>query len=146
MATTSLAHVNRHSVAQAIAQARRDCANSIRWLNAVNKAALELEVGGWQFDGATLRMPSAINPSVRYTVNEHGCTCTAGAHHKPCKHKAAWRLLIKASELAVSTKVETHRRRSAEDMAVSPIGETHQRPRRSAEARERIAREASEIT
>ncbi len=100
MANASLAHVTRHTVAQAIAQARKDCAHSIRWLNAVNRAALELEVGGWQFDGAMLRMPSATNPNTRYTVDAHGCTCPAGHAGKPCKHRTAWRLLCKAAEIA----------------------------------------------
>ena len=97
-------HITRHTVAQALAQARRDCASSVRWLNAVNRAALELEVGGWQFDGETLRMPSATNPSARCTVNEHGCSCKAGQAGKPCKHRAAWRLLIKAAEIAATAQ------------------------------------------
>ena len=117
--------VNRHTVAQAIAQARKDCAHSIRWLNAVNRAALELEVGGWAFDGATLRMPSATNPTTRYTVDAHGCTCPAGHAGKPCKHRAAWRLLIKAAEIAQATQPRT--------------------PKYSAEDYARIAREAAEL-
>ncbi len=116
MANASLAHVNRHTVVQAIAQSRRDCASSVRWLNAVNRAALELEVGGWQFDGETLRMPSATNPSARYTVDAHGCTCKAGQAGRPCKHRAAWRLLIKAAELAAQAQSRA-RKYTAEDYA-----------------------------
>ncbi len=116
MAQASLAQVTRHTVAQAIAQARKDCAHSIRWLNAVNRAALELEVGGWQFDGATLRMPRATNPATRYTVDAHGCTCKAGQAGRPCKHRAAWRLLIKAAELAAKAQPRA-RTYTAEDYA-----------------------------
>ena len=92
--------INAHSIGAAIAQARRECADSQRWLNAVNRAAVELMLPGWQFDGETLRMPSATNPDDKYTIDASGCNCRAGRAGSPCKHRAARRLLIKAAELA----------------------------------------------
>jgi len=118
-------HITKESIGKAIAQARVECADSRRWLNAVNRAAVELLVSYWQFDGETLRIESATTPGTRYTVDERGCNCSAGKADKPCKHRAAWRLLLKAAEI--------HEQASC--------------PRRTytAEDRERIAREAAEI-
>ena len=93
-------HITKESIGKAIAQARVECADSRRWLNAVNRAAVELLVSHWQFDGETLRIASATNPDDKYTVDAHGCTCRAGQADKPCKHRAARRLLLKAAELA----------------------------------------------
>jgi hypothetical protein len=107
MATASLAHtapraallssVTRSNVARAVAAARAACANRPYWLNAVNRAVFELEVGHWAFDGTVLLIASSTAPRVRYTVDASGCTCKAGKAGKPCKHRAAWRLLINAA-------------------------------------------------
>jgi hypothetical protein len=69
-------------------------------LNAVNRAALELEAVRWYFDGDVLKMESSATPGAWYTVDGHGCTCAAAHAGKPCKHRAAHRLLHKAAELA----------------------------------------------
>ncbi len=101
MANGSIAQaINPHTLGQAIAYARQACANDQRWLNAVNRAVGELTVPGWQFDGETLRMPSASNPGRKYTVTDHSCDCPAGKKGVPCKHRAARRLLIRAAEIA----------------------------------------------
>jgi len=103
--------------------ARVECSESHRWLNAVNRAAVELFCSHWSFDGEVLSIESATTPGTRYLVDTHGCTCSAGAHGKPCKHRAAWRLLIKAAEI--------HARQP--------------KPRRTPEDHARIMAEAAEL-
>ena len=91
--------VNRQTVAAALAAARAECAQYTAWLNAVNRAALNLEACPWQFDGETLRIGSASS-STRYTVTADGCECKAYEAGRPCWHRAARRLLLKAAEMA----------------------------------------------
>lgn len=106
MANPSIAQaVNRIVVAQALAQARAECADHTVWLNAINRAALNLEACPWQFDGEALVIKSATSNN-RYTVTKAGCECKAFLDCRPCWHRAAWRLLIKAAELARTPKVE----------------------------------------
>ena len=105
MAKASISQsITKESIRKAISQARVECANSRRWLNAVNRAAVELLVSHFQFDGEILSIESATSPGTRYHVDQHGCDCPAGKVDKPCKHRAAWRLLIKAAEIAQATQ------------------------------------------
>ncbi len=100
MANASIAQaVNRQTVALALRDARAKCAASHRWLNAVNRAALNLEAVRWQFDGDTLRVESATNSGDFYTVTVEVCPCNAGKAGKPCWHRAGCRLLTKAAEM-----------------------------------------------
>ena len=100
MANASIAQaVNRQTVALALRDARAKCAASHRWLNAVNRAALNLEAVRWQFDGDTLRVESATNSGDFYTVTVEVCPCSAGKAGKPCWHRAGCRLLCKAAEM-----------------------------------------------
>ena len=100
MANASIAQaVNRQTVALALRDARAKCAASHRWLNAVNRAALNLEAVRWQFDGDTLRVESATNSGDFYTVTVETCPCSAGKAGKPCWHRAGCRLLCKAAEM-----------------------------------------------
>jgi len=100
MANASVAQaVNRQTVALALRDARAKCAASHRWLNAVNRAALNLEAVRWQFDGDTLRVESATNSGDFYTVTVEVCPCSAGKAGKPCWHRAGVRLLCKAAEM-----------------------------------------------
>ena len=92
--------VNRQSVALALRDARAKCAASQRWLNAVNRAALNLEALRWSFDGDTLRIESATNSGTFYTVTVEQCPCKAGQKGEPCWHRAGCRLLVKAAEMA----------------------------------------------
>jgi hypothetical protein len=92
--------VNRQTVGAALADARRKCADNLRWLNAVNRAALNMESCRWAFDGDTLRIESATDSGVFYTVTIHECPCKAHQAGRPCWHRAGCRLLIKAAELA----------------------------------------------
>jgi len=102
MSNASLPHaaVNRSTVARAVVAARTACASYPHWLNAVNRAALELEAVRWYFNGDVLKMESSTSAGTWYTVDSYGCTCRAGSAGKPCKHRAARRLLRKAIELA----------------------------------------------
>jgi len=100
MANATVAQaVNRQTVALALRDARAKCAASHRWLNAVNRAALNLEAVRWQFDGDTLRVESATNSGDFYTVTVEVCPCSAGKAGKPCWHRAGCRLLCKAAEM-----------------------------------------------
>jgi hypothetical protein len=100
MANASIAQaVNRQTVALALRDARAKCAASHRWLNAVNRAALNLEAVRWAFDGDTLRVESATNSGDFYTVTVEVCPCNAGKAGKPCWHRAGCRLLCKAAEM-----------------------------------------------
>ncbi len=90
--------VNRSTVALALAAARIEAAKHQAWINAINRAALNLEACLWQFDGDILVIRSATS-AARYTVDAQGCPCHAGKAGKPCWHKAAWRLLCKAAEM-----------------------------------------------
>lgn len=101
MATTSVpALVSRESVGKAIALAREECAADKRWLNAINRAALNLEACQWQFDGIVFIVKSATE-DIHYNVTPDGCECKAFLSGKPCWHRAARRLLLKAAELAM---------------------------------------------
>ncbi len=100
MANASVAqHVSRQTVAAAIRQARIEAAEHKAWINAINRAALNLEVCPWAFDGEVLRIASATTTGARYTVNPDGCECKAAQDGRPCWHRAAWRLLVKAVEM-----------------------------------------------
>ncbi len=100
MANSSVASlVNREAMGRALAIARRECAEEKRWLNAVNRAALNLEACMWQFDGDIFIVKSATE-DIHYTVTQDGCECKAFQKGLACWHRAARRLLIKAAELA----------------------------------------------
>ena len=100
MANASIAQIiSRQTVALALAAARTEAAEHTAWINAINRAALNLEACAWAFDGDVLRISSATSAR-RYTVSVDGCACQAGAAGKPCWHRAAWRLLRKAAEMS----------------------------------------------
>ena len=108
--------INRQTVAQALRQARLEAAEHHAWITAINKAALNLEAAPWAFDGEVLRISSATTPGVRYTVTAAGCECRAGQQGKPCRHRAAHRLLCKAAELV--TPAPRHTLTDAEMAAI----------------------------
>ena len=98
--------VNRQTVAAALAAARTEAAEHRAWINAINKAALELEASSSAFDGDTLRIASRTIKGTRYTVNALGfCECKAAKESRPCWHRAAWRLLRKAAEMVAPVRV-----------------------------------------
>ena len=99
MANSTVAQsINRQTVAAALRQARIEAAEHKAWINAINRAALNLEAVSWAFDGEVLRIGSATS-AARYTVDARGCECKAAQDGRPCWHRAAWRLLCKAAEL-----------------------------------------------
>ena len=101
MAHASIAQaVNRQTVGAALQEARRQCGQHLRWLNALNRAALNLEASPWQFDGDTLRIASATDGGTFHRVDAHGSDCRAFQKGQPCWHRAARRLLVKAAEMA----------------------------------------------
>jgi hypothetical protein len=105
MANATVAQsINRQTVAAALRQARTDAAEHQAWINAINKAALELEAASWAFDGETLRIASWTSTG-RYTATAHTCECKAYAAGRPCWHRAAARLLVKASEIVQPVRV-----------------------------------------
>jgi hypothetical protein len=107
MANASIAQsISRRTVAAALAAARVEAAEHQAWVNAINKAALNLEASPWAFDGEILRIASASRPTNRYTVTPEGCECKAAEAGRPCWHRAAWRLLCKAAELVPAPRVE----------------------------------------
>lgn len=103
---TIVQQVNRQTVATALTAARKEAAEHKAWMNAINRAALNLEACGWSFDGEVLQIASATG-AARYTVDCHGCQCKAATTGSPCWHRAARRLLIKAAEMATVPAVAT---------------------------------------
>ncbi len=104
MANASIAQsVNRQTVAAALAAARTEAAEHRAWINAINRAVLNLEACPWAFDGEVLRIASASTQGTRYTVGVDGCECKAAQEGRPCWHRAAWRLLRKAAEMMALT-------------------------------------------
>lgn len=101
MANATVAqNANRETIAAALRQARIEAAEHRAWFNAINKAALNLGACKWAFDGDTLQIESATSSGKYYIVRSSGCPCKAGEAGKPCWHRAARRLLIKAAEMA----------------------------------------------
>ena len=93
------AAVNRSTVGAALRQFRIAFADHRRELNAVNRAALNLESCLWQWDGATLVVESATETGrTRYHVTSAGCECRAAQHGRPCWHVSAYRLLQMAAQ------------------------------------------------
>ena len=91
--------INRQPVAAALRQARIEAAEHKAWITAINKAALNLEAATWMFDGEVLRIASATTPAKRYTATVKTCECPAFGKGRPCWHRAAARLLVKAAEM-----------------------------------------------
>ncbi len=106
--------ISRSTVAAALQAARTEAAAHKAWMTAINRAALNLEACGWQFDGDTLVITSATTKGTRYHVDCSGCDCKAGKDSKPCWHRAARRLLRKAAELATVAPVATPRKSAAQ--------------------------------
>ncbi len=118
MTAANLTTVTRPNVGQALRYFRLSYANSPRELNAINKAALNLEACFWAFDGEELMIESATQTGlVRYHVAHDACDCQAAAHGKACWHRAAYRLLKKAATMVQQAQQPKLRTYSAEDYA-----------------------------
>lgn len=89
----------RQAVHHATARARLRVMDNVSWLNAVNKAAVELDASPWLFNGTTLKIHSRTQADMWYTVRHGRCTCKAASAGRPCWHKAAYGLIVRALEL-----------------------------------------------
>lgn len=89
----------RNAVATALDNARQAVANNAPWLTALNKAAVELEVGRWLWNGRKLVIHSRTTAGQRYTVVNARCECKAAQAGRVCWHKAAYGLVLRASQL-----------------------------------------------
>ncbi len=106
MSTIMLTQVDRQNVGLALRQARHTYRQDRAMLNAVNKAALNLEACVWQWDGVTLSIESATEVgTVTHRLSEReGCTCKAGQKGRVCWAYAALQLLVIAGQLAARPK------------------------------------------
>lgn len=103
MSTTILAQsITRTTVGQALRQMRMECRSNSREITAINKAALNLEACIWQYDGEALVIESASTQQQRYHVQHDGCDCKAGQNGRPCWHLAAFTLIQRAAQLALT--------------------------------------------
>lgn len=92
----SIAQIDRAKVGSVVAAARAKVANDTRWLNAINKAYQELETNQWVFNGRVLVVASRTSAK-KYRVTANDCQCQAHAKGRPCWHRAAHRILTRAS-------------------------------------------------
>ncbi len=93
--------INRQTVAAALRQARIDAQEHQAWINAINKAALELEAAVWQFNGDELTIESRSQAGKKYTVSTFSpCECRAAGNGRVCWHWAALTLLQTAATVA----------------------------------------------
>lgn len=88
----------REKAQAAIQAVRNACLDKARWLVAVEKAAEELEAGRWSYHDGGLKIQSRTQSDVTYLVDSLGCSCLAARRRLPCWHRAALRILVKASE------------------------------------------------
>lgn len=95
-------NITRQHVGQALRAMRMSAQYDRSELNAVNRAALNLEACTWIYEGSTLVIESATKLGQRWHVQHNGCTCQAGRRGIPCWHLAALRILQRASELVLT--------------------------------------------
>ncbi len=100
--TMTTLNITRQHVGQALRQMRRDAQYTPSELTAINKAALNLEACTWQYDGEALVIESATTMFKRYHVQHTGCDCKAGTAGRPCWHMAAFVLMQRAAQLALT--------------------------------------------
>ena len=94
--------ITRQNVGNALRLMRHECRFNAAEVTALNKAGLELEASPWQYDGEMLVISSRTNATTRYTVTYSGCDCKAGQHGRRCWHMAAFLLIQRAAQLALT--------------------------------------------
>ena len=94
--------ITRQNVAQALRLMRHECRYETTEINAINRAALNLEACTWQYDGEALVIESASTMFKRYHVAHNGCDCKAGTTGRACWHLAAFKLIQRAAEVALA--------------------------------------------
>lgn len=102
-ATTTIAqpvNITREHVGRALYAWRKNVEHNPRDLNAVNRAALNLEANPWYMspDGE-LVITSASDSRKRYHVTVDGCDCRAATSGRPCWHVAAYKILHTAEAM-----------------------------------------------
>ncbi len=103
MSNASLAQsITRQNVGNALRAMRHECRFNTSEVTALNKAGLELEASPWQYDGEMLVISSRTSANVRYTITYSGCSCKAGQHGRACWHMAAFLLIQRAAQLALT--------------------------------------------
>jgi hypothetical protein len=93
-------NITREHVGRALHQWRRNVEHNARDLNALNRAALNLEACPWYMmpDGE-LVITSATTSRTRYHVDYDGCDCRAATTGRACWHVAAYQLLYIADAM-----------------------------------------------
>ncbi len=94
--------ITRQNVGNALRLMRHECRYNAAEITALNKAGLELEASPWAYDGEMLVITSRTNGNTRYTVTYSGCDCKAGSNGRPCWHMAAFLLIQRAAQLALT--------------------------------------------
>ncbi len=94
--------ISQQTIGLALRQMRQSAQYNIRELNAVNRAAINIASCVWQYDGEHLVIESATTMHQRYHVAHTGCDCKAGTAGRECWHMAAFVLLRRAAELALT--------------------------------------------
>lgn len=96
---------------EVLANAKASAAGSARWASAVEKAGEALEHGHWAFtvDGV-LFIRSRTLGSLMYQVTHGACPCEAARHGKPCAHRAARQLCIRALGIELEQEERAKRR------------------------------------
>ena len=103
MANASLAQsITRQNVGNALRLMRHECRFNSAEVTALNKAGLELEASPWQYDGELLVISSRTSAATRYTITYSGCDCKAGTNGRRCWHMAAFLLIQRAAQLALT--------------------------------------------
>lgn len=96
-----------------ITRAKQGAANDQRWINAIERAAVELAENPYvERDGDHLLIAS---PSGSVYAANGVCQCEAYKHGKPCWHRAAGRLVQRYDE--------TEQRKAAAAKALAEINE-----------------------
>ncbi len=93
-------NITREHVGRALHQWRKNVEHNARDLNAVNRAALNLEACPWYMtpDGE-LVITSASDSRTRYHVTLDRCDCRAATTGRACWHVAAYKLLHTADAM-----------------------------------------------
>ncbi len=127
MSTINLTTVGRREVGMSLRQYRAQFQRELqdltiepgavsRDLNALNKAAIELEASNWQWCGSTLAIDSRTTAGKRYYVTHGACTCKAAQAGRVCWHAAAYELLQRAARIAAAQQAQPRQPKySAED-------------------------------
>lgn len=87
-------NITREHVGKALGIMRQNVRHNAPLLNALNRAALNVEACPWTFNSdGELVIVSATNGHTRYHVTANACDCKAARAGRPCWHRQAYALL-----------------------------------------------------